>query len=31
VTIAGALALGGVALMSFRERGSREKDEEVKK
>jgi formate dehydrogenase iron-sulfur subunit len=31
VAIAGALALGGAALVSFRERGSREKDEEVKK
>jgi formate dehydrogenase iron-sulfur subunit len=31
VTIAGALALGGAALVSFRERGSRETDEEVKK
>lgn len=31
VTIAGALALGGAALVSFRERGSGEKDEEVKK
>jgi formate dehydrogenase iron-sulfur subunit len=30
-TIAGALALGGAALVSFRERGSRETDEEVKK
>ncbi|HZW37158.1 MAG TPA: 4Fe-4S dicluster domain-containing protein, partial [Candidatus Deferrimicrobiaceae bacterium] len=31
VTIAGALALGAAALVSFRERGSGEKDEEVKK
>ena len=31
VAIAGALALGGAALVSFRERGSRETDEEVKK
>jgi formate dehydrogenase iron-sulfur subunit len=30
VTIAGALALGGAALVSFRERGSKEEDEEVK-
>jgi formate dehydrogenase iron-sulfur subunit len=30
-TIAGALLLGGAALVSFRERGSREMDEEVKK
>ena len=31
VTIAGALALGGAALVSFRERGSSEENEEVKK